>query len=221
MSIPLQLDLERDTPKPYYDHAGITIYHGDCREVLAWREAAALVTDPPYGMGYDSGWQSRPIANDHSTATRDEVLALWGDRPALVFGRWSCPRPAGVRHLLIWDKGDWPGMGDLSLPWGPSTEEIYVLGSGFIGKRSGSVLRVDRLTGAMLHPNEKPVPLLERLVGRCPEGPIADPFAGSGRTLVAAKNLGREAVGVEIEERYCEVAARSLEQEVLDFGGVA
>jgi DNA modification methylase len=122
--------------------------------------------------------------------------------------------------VLTWDKGDWPGMGDLKLPWGPSTEEIYVLGSGFTGKRGGSVVRCDRLTGELIHPNEKPVELLGKLIERCPPGLIADPFMGSGTTLVAAKLLGRPAIGVEVDERYCELAANRLAQGVL-FGGAA
>ena len=100
-------------------------------------------------------------------------------------------------------------------------EEVYVLGSGFIGKRGGSVIRVPRVSATgMLHPTEKPVSLMEKLVAACPASwTVADPFAGSGTTLVAAKNLGRRAIGIEIEERYCEVAAKRLAQGVLDFGG--
>jgi hypothetical protein len=207
--------------KPYYEQDGITIYHGDCREVAEWLVADVLVTDPPFGMNYLSGWQERPVANDADTKARDEALYQWGDdRPALVFGRWNCPHPANTRMVLTWDKGDWPGMGDLKLPWGPSTEEIYVIGSGFVGKRGGSVLRVERLTGDMLHPNEKPVALLAKLIERCPDGVIADPFMGSGTALVAAKQMGRRAIGVEVREDYCAIAARRLAQGVL-FGGAA
>ena len=201
--------------KPYYEHAGITIYHGDCREVAEWLSADVLLTDPPYGMAYNSGWQPRAIEGDGSTASRDAALTMWGDRPALVFGRWNCPHPQATRMALTWDKGDWPGMGDLTLPWGPSTEEVYVLGAGFIGKRSGSIVRGDRMTGETVHPNEKPVSLMVRLLQKCPPGVVADPFMGSGTTLRAAKDLGREAIGIEIEERYCEIAAKRLAQEIL------
>jgi DNA modification methylase len=202
--------------KPYYEHGGITIYNADCLQECGWQHAGdVLVTDPPYGMAYQSGWSGRSIQNDETTAVRDAALALWGDKPALVFGRWDCPHPAAARLMLTWDKGDWPGMGDLALPWGPSTEEIYVLGSGFVGKRSGSVIHTDRLTGDTRHPNEKPLSLLVKLLQRCPPGVVVDPFMGSGTTLRAAKDLGRQAIGLEVEERYCEIAARRLGQECL------
>lgn len=201
--------------KPYYEDASVSIYHGDCLKMGGWINADVMVTDPPYGMGYDSGWSSRPIAGDADTKVRDAALQMWGDKPALVFGRWDQPHPAESKLALVWDKGDWPGMGDLALPWGPSTEEIYVLGAGFIGKRRGSVIRTNRIVGDSLHPNEKPVGLLIRLLAHCPYGVIADPFMGSGTTLVAAKQLGRRAIGVEIEERYCEIAANRLRQETL------
>lgn len=201
--------------KPYYESGGITIYHGDALSVTLGGDV--LVSDPPYGMAYRSGWSDATVVNDDATTVRDMVLYRWAPRPALVFGRWSCPRPVGTRMVLTWDKGDWPGMGDLALPWGPSTEEIYVIGSGFVGKRSGSIVRdTKRPSGdTALHPTEKPVGLLEALIRRCPAGTVCDPFAGSGTTLVAAKNLGRRAIGIEIEERYCEIAARRLDQEVL------
>lgn len=207
--------------KPYYSDDLVTLYHGDCREVTAWLEADVLVTDPPYGMTHRSGWLDRPIAGDETTDIRDRALEAWGNRPALVFGRWSESRPPNTRARLVWDKGEWPGMGDLKFPWGPSDEEVYILGEGWSGKREGTVVRVNRLSGdkAADHPTPKPVGLMERLLTKAPPGVITDPFAGSGSTLVAAKALGRKAIGVELEERYCEIAARRLAQDTL-FGGV-
>ncbi len=203
----------------YYQDDFVTLYLGDCLTQTAWLDADVLCTDPPYGMAHRSGWGARPIAGDETTGARDAALAAWGDRPALVFGRWSEPRPEGAIVRLVWDKGEWPGMGDLSLPWGPSDEEVYVLGRGWIGKREGTVIRANRIVGSATadHPTPKPVGLMSTLIAKCPPGTIADPFAGSGSTLVAAKQLGRRAIGVELEERYAEIAARRLCQDVLNF----
>lgn len=199
----------------------MTLFHGDCLQIREWLDADVLVTDPPYGVSYSSGWDNKfqdvKIANDTDLAARDEVLARWGDRPGLVFGSWKQPPPADTRTVLIWDKGT-VGMGALDLPWFPCIEEIYVLGKGWQGTRTSAVMRV--VGRNMDHPTEKPIGLLHQLIAKCPPGTTADPFAGSGSTLVAAKQLGRKAVGVEIEERYCELIARRLAQDVLDFGTV-
>lgn len=123
--------------KPYYADDLVTLYHGDCREIDAWLAADVLVTDPPYGMALRSSRSGEHgdlrISGDETPALRDQALAMWGTKPALVFGRWSVPRPAGTRALLTWDKGEHTGMGDLKLPWKPNTEEIYVLGGGLHG----------------------------------------------------------------------------------------
>lgn len=215
----------------YYQDEYVTLYHGDClKEHREWLDADVLVTDPPYGMAYVSNSSkykgpSDKINGDDTPELRDESLAAWGnEKPALVFGTWRVARPARTKHLLIWDKGDSPGMGDLSLPWGPSHEEVYVMGKGFTGKRGGSVLRVKTMGAASHnrpdHPTPKPIPLMEQLVEKCPPGLIADPFSGSGATLVAARNLGRKAVGVELEEKYCEIIAGRLSQGAFDFGAL-
>jgi DNA modification methylase len=216
--------------QPYYDDGTCTIYHGDCREVLPTLTADVLVTDPPYGIAHATGggrdspqapWidrGGRAIRGDDSTQLRDDVLAWWGDRPAAVFGTWKAPRPERPRAVLIWDKAGVGGMGYLPFPWQPSHEEIYILGKGWHGKREPSVLR-SYLTPyparGRCHPHEKPVDLLRRLLIKAPGGVVLDPFMGVGPTLRAAKDLGRRAIGIEIEERYCEIAARRLGQEVL------
>ncbi len=206
--------------KPYYEESGVVIYHGDCREALPLKTAHVCVTDPPYGVAFDSGWANQfrgvKIVNDETTAARDCVLASWGNRPALVFGSWKCARPLNTKAVLIWDKGT-VGMGDLSIPWFPCTEEIYVLGDGWSGPRTSAVMRhVGRNTH---HPTEKPESLMASLIVKCPNGTILDPFMGSGTTLVAAKRLGRKAIGIEIEEKYCEIAANRLRQGALDLFG--
>jgi hypothetical protein len=227
---------------PYYQDDHVTLWHGDCREITAWLKADVLVTDPPYGMAYTSNARVRrvrhdAIAGDASTEARDTALAAWGERPALVFGTWKVARPDGVRLTLTWDKGPSIGSGDITLPWGLSTEDVYVLGTwpaitpggrareGGTPARVSSVLRVDNYNTQSVnrpdHPTPKPVGLMERLIAKCPPGAVSDPFAGSASTLIAAKNLGRKAIGVELDERYCEVAAKRLAQGVLDLGGAA
>lgn len=212
----------------YYEDDFVTLYHGDClTEHSEWLAADVLVTDPPYGVAYTSGRvdgrkrSTTGINNDKSPDTRDAALAAWGDRPSISFGSWRVPKPANVRQQLIWDKGDDPGTGDLTMPWGSSFEEIYVSGKGKIwhGGRTVSVIRVGKPLGLdrPCHPTPKPVGLMERLIERCPAGVIADPFAGSGATLVAAKNLGRRVIGVELEEKYCEIIAMRCSQEVLEL----
>lgn len=212
--------------EPYYQDDLVTLFHGDCREVTEWLDAGVLVTDPPYGMGFRSSMRgafgTSEVVGDQDTAVRDAALQMWGDGPALVFGRWSVPRPAGTRMVLTWEKGNHVGMGDLRLPWKPNTEEVYVLGDGFRGHRGSSVLRHLAIAGTVgnakrktcSHPTEKPTGLMIDLIGKT-RGVVADPFAGVGTTLVASKLLGRVAVGVELEERFCEVAASRLAQEVL------
>ena len=213
----------------YYQDEHVTLYHGDClTEHREWLNADVLVTDPPYGMSYESNRNrdkrnvktGRPVAADDATDARDNALIEWGDKAALVFGKWNRPRPRNTKMRLVWDKRV-PGMGDLSIPWGPTDEEVYVLGGGWSGKRESSVLSVQMLMSGDSsrpdHPTPKPIPLMEILVKKCPPGVIADPFAGSGTTLIAARNLGRTAIGVELEEKYCEIIAKRLDQQVIDF----
>jgi DNA modification methylase len=214
--------------EPYYRDEWVTLYHGDCRETLVWLGADVLVTDPPYGIAYKSGMQRDTlpdsIAGDGNPFLRDWAVEAWGDRPALVFGTWRIPRPAPTRTRLIWDTKGALGMGDLSIPWKPSDQEIYVLGKGFTGRRDSNVITCapvqSMAANGRVHPHQKPTALMARLIDKCPPGIITDPFAGSGSTLVAAKQAGRGAVGVELDERYCEIAAKRLSQDALDFGEV-
>lgn len=219
----------------YYQDDHVTLYHGDClAEHREWLDADVLVTDPPYGMAFDSGrikGRTRKIANDDSPAVRDSALKAWGEgRPWLMFGTWRVPRPTGTAQVLIWDKTDGvgPGMGDLKSAFGTSHEDIYL--GGKWGKRSGrrgSVIRTSMAMGNPSglvartgHPTPKPLGLMEILVEPT-SGTIADPFAGSGATLLAAKSLGRRAIGVELEEKYCEIIAKRCAQDVFDFGAIA
>jgi site-specific DNA-methyltransferase (adenine-specific) len=216
---------------PYYTGEHITLYLGDARDIPEWRDTDVdvLVTDPPYGMTYRSNSRTATpkhdfITGDHNTDLRDQTLQLWGDRPALVFGQWAQPKPASTRLTLYMIKEkNGSGMGDLTLPWGCVTEEVYVLGSGFVGRRQSNVIRdggirhgTSGLASQTSHPTPKNPAVMEHLLTACPpHWTIADPFAGSGATLIAARNMGRRAIGVEIEEQYCELIAARLQQEPL------
>ena len=215
---------------PYYEHGGITIYHGDCREILLNLSADALVMDPPYGIAWNRGlnsarWsKSQPgIVGDGDTSVRDAVLAGWLPRPAIVFGSDLAPKPDATRQTLYWLKPNDAGVYGSYLGFRRDVELVFLLGN--LPKRPpawSSVLRsaipsIGNPTspaGKTGHPHAKPVDLMRQLV-LITTGIIADPFMGSGSTLVAAKELGRQAIGIEIEERYCEIAARRLSQEVL------
>lgn len=215
-----------------------TIIHGrwqDHIDLLA--EADVLITDPPYGMHYISNFgkdgPTAPVRGDGDTSARDELLDEWWDpeggdgslpmRPAIVFGTWRVPRPAGVRQLVIWHKGDRPGMGDLSLPWGPSHEDIYIMGGyhpgHWTGKRGPSVIRARTREGNAPashiehgHPTPKPILLMQDLVSHTTGDLIIDPFTGSGSTNVAARLLGRRSIGIEAERTYAEAAAKRIER---------
>ncbi len=214
---------------PYYDADGITLYHGDCREIGEWLDADVLVTDPPYGIrwsvpAYNGGRKHAGIANDGDTDARDWALAAFGPKPKVVFGSPTSPPPFGTRQTLVWAKPSDSGIFGAIAGWRRDWEPVYLIGCWpkAPAQRSAVIRTAGSLTAYANgdHPHAKPVPLLEQLIAACPPGVIADPFAGSGSTLLAARNQHRGAVGVEVEERYCEVIVRRLAQLDL-FGGVA
>lgn len=222
---------------PYYQDDFVTLYHGDCRENTEWLGADVLVTDPPYGVNHSTHGLNVPIVEGEPrtgrsakrvltrahTVARDEALAMWTPRPALVFGSWRAPRPEDTRFRLVWDK-QIPGMGGVGV-WKPQDEEIYVVGDWpnprTISRTDSSVLHFRALRGKSrpAHPTPKPIDLMAYLIERSPDGVVADPFAGSGATLLAASGLGRRSIGVEFEERYCEMIANRLQDQslVLNF----
>lgn len=214
--------------EPYFQDEYVTLYHGDCLTIDAWLSADVLVTDPPYGipggrLSWHRGTQTHADAGWDDLGVRDTALDIWGDRPRAVFGtpKMSDRAPSHRGVPLIWDKGDSPGMGDHTWPFGASYEVVWVSGDGWSGKRRGSVFRSNHSSSAAKigHPTPKPISLMEAIIGYAPPGVIADPFAGSGATLLAARNLGRKVIGVELEERYCELIAKRLSQQTL-FEGV-
>ena len=202
-------------------HSTVTLYLGDCLAVLPEIAWDVLITDPPYGIahasGWDGPWQNSEIHGDESTDHRSRVLALNGERPAAVFGTWRVERPKGTRAVLVWNKGPASGMGDLSFPWKPSWEEIYVLGKGWSGRRDEGVLNGSVVTWASKgrkHPNEKPVSLVAQLVTKAPPGIICDPFMGSGTTGLACLRLKRDFIGIEKDATHFATALERMRSEV-------
>lgn len=215
--------------KPYYEDDQVTLYLGDCREITGWVTADVLVTDPPYGRGWrlnagmanlDGRGRGRAhagIAGDDDSSTRDAALALWGERPAVVFGDLLVPNPAGTAQVLVYAKPIDAGIRGARNGYRRDVEAIYLVGPWPLGVGGRtSVLRTRALVAGPKalstrygHPHAKPVDLMAELIGPT-EGVIADPFTGAGSTLVAAKMLGRRAIGVELDEAYCEAAAKRL-----------
>lgn len=211
--------------EPYYEDDFVRLFLGDFRKSLKWNEADCLITDPPYGGSYKSNAKRsastpRSIEGDTSTELRDEALRIWfssGSRAALVFGSWKERRPENTKMLLVWDTKGALGMGDLSIPWKPAHQEIYVLGNGpWRGNRTSDVLVCPPVqstaANGRLHINQKPLALMHELIAST-YGTVADPFAGSGSTLIAARQAGRKAIGFEISEAHAETAAKRLERE--------
>lgn len=224
--------------KPYYQDDLVTLYHGDCLEVSEWLEADVLVTDPPYGIGWNRSSGTgigktahAGIANDATVEARDKALELWGPtKPALVFGAMKAPFPEGWKRSLVFEKPRTAGLIGTRLPWFNNWEPIFVLGdwpdqaptlSAVIKTSELSASGYSGYASKTGHPHTKPQDVMTRLIESCPAGVVADPFAGSGSTLLAARNMGRRAVGVELEERYCEGVAKRLAQQAFDLEAVS
>lgn len=207
------------------DENPVVVFHGDCLDILPQIPAGAVdavVTDPPYGISYKSGMTGHDggtalpgIVGDEDTWLRDQLLNWWNG-PAIVFGSWKIQRPSKTKAILIWDKGSHVGMGDLSLPWKPNTEEIYVIGYGFSGHRGSSVLSYSAPVSwnsvgfGRTHPHEKPIGLIRELISKTPGAVILDPFAGSGTMGVAAILEGRKAILIEKDAGYVEVIKKRI-----------
>lgn len=199
-----------------------TVIEGDCLSILPI-PGVTCITDPPFGIAYSSGygsdeWDDGSIEGDADTSVRDAALKLLGDAPTLSFGSWKRPRPPGTRMVLVWDTLGALGMGDLRLPWKPSHQEIYVLGNpeGFYGSRGSDVIQhppvQSMARNGRVHPFEKPVGLMLKLIGWTVGDLILDPFCGSGSTGVAAIKMGRQFIGIEIDPDHAEVARRRISE---------
>ena len=204
--------------KPYYEHAGITIYHGDCREILpSLPKCDLLLTDPPYGILADGG----SAATRRSGGNRDNGHISWDvgvDRATLalllssaefsmIWGGCHFELPPTFGYL-VWDKQiDGLNFGEIEFCWtgGRFAPRIFRY-------------RAVGVDGGKIHPTQKPVALMKWCLSFVPTArTVLDPFCGSGASLIAAKEDGLTAIGIEIEKRYCEIAAKRLSQEEFNF----
>jgi len=219
--------------KLFYEDDAVCIINGDCRDILPLLPKVDLVlTDPPYGIDYQSnhrgtkfermyGDQSYPSAwLDMVVVDRGSIYLFCNegslDEAKLLLHehKWSSNR------LLIWDKQSTSG-GDLD-NYGLRTEFILYGTKMFApklnGSRDGNLISIPRVRPQDLqHPAEKPYLLMAYLIMKStnPGEVVLDPFLGSGPTVKAARDLGRKCIGIEIEEKYCEIAAKRCSQSVL------
>lgn len=205
-----------------------TLYLGDCREVLpTLGKVDAVVTDPPYGIAWSKPFikngNSRAhdgIQNDSDTAARDAVLAWAKDTRALVFGSFQAPFPENTKQVLIWQKPGDAGLFGCVAGYRRDVEPIFLCGAWpkETVKRSSVLTAPAQFRGHAAaetggHPHTKPVELLRQLIAPTEAAIILDPFMGSGTTGVAAINLGRKFIGIEIEPKYFDIACRRVEEE--------
>jgi site-specific DNA-methyltransferase (adenine-specific) len=218
--------------KPYYEHGGITIYHGDCRDVLpdVWFGVDLLLTDPPYGI--NAVQRGRTFGTSNACATNEYIPVHDDDKPfdpahLLAFRRailWGANHYAdklpSESCWLTWDKRDGTKsnpLADCELAWtnlgGPARL--------FSHRWMGMIRESER--DKRMHPTQKPVALMRWCIAQAAlavNSVIVDAYMGCGPVLVAAKEFGHFAIGIEIEERYCEIAAKRLAQEVLPLEAV-
>lgn len=242
-SSPLQINRGPWPPvgiKPYYADESCIIILGDCREVLPTLPKVDLVlTDPPYGTndlagGYGrrqlhspDGKLGRMIANDKDLshvegaapllfyALKEDSWLITFCAARRMFEHGGIFTQAGFNFYgeLIWDKGA-PGLG-YTIRYNHETALVFRKGEA--EKEDSALISIIRETAEHdAHPHEKPVGVLKAML-KLSGGSVLDPFMGSGTTLRAAKDLGRKAIGIEIEEKYCEIAAKRLAQKVLAF----
>ena len=195
------------------------LYQADCAELLPTLDKVdCVITDPPYGIGHSSNrgasWAGKNILGDSDTNARDAVVVWCKEIPFAMFGKWTI-KPPPCRACLVWDKGI-AGSGDLSIPWKPNWEQIYISGKGWRGHRGSGVISGPQMltweSSGRSHPHEKPVWLLSELIKKAPDGVVLDPFMGSGTTGVAAIQLGRKFIGIEREPKYFDIACKRIKQ---------
>jgi len=204
-------------PTPYYDKDGITIYCADCREVLPFLDPVDLVlTDPPYGLGdrlkggcgeWGKGFN---VAPEWDESTVNGWIHKMRSRDAVIWGGNYYPLPP-VRGWLAWDKCQEHSAGHFEMAWTTADMPTRMY-------RESRVVAYSEMDKK--HPTQKPLKLMTWCLSFFPKAEtILDPFMGSGTTLVAAKLLGKKAIGIEISEEYCRIAVERLAQGVMDFSG--
>jgi site-specific DNA-methyltransferase (adenine-specific) len=221
------------TITPYYQDDHATIYHGDSLEIMPEVDFDVIVTDPPYGINLDTNYSTLKGSGrfrdgvdgkEHPRVIGDDQPfdpAIFGDTPIAMFGaNHYATRLPETCTWHIWDKRENLGSNMLAdaemwvTTWMSGPTRI------FRHKWLGYMRPAGRTGDGFHHPTAKPLALMRHIIGeeRTPPGVVLDPFMGSGTTLRAAKDLGRHSIGIELEEKYCEIAATRLGQEVLDLG---
>lgn len=220
--------------KPYYEHAGISIYLGNALDImptLATGGADVVLTDPPYGISLEPqrglthaivGDSVEEAARLYSYSAKESARILKPNSNAFYFGGWSeCHwnKPLIAQYLtikscIVWIKNRF-GIGYYTRP---QHEFIWYCWKGTPPTPKTPIADViDWPIENGLHSCQKPLGLCKKLIAFSGGGLVLDPFCGSGTTLQAAKDLGHSAIGIEIEEKYCEIAAKRLSQEVFSF----
>ena len=210
--------------KPYYQDDWVQVYNGDSQDVLRSMSPDSydlLMTDPPYGIGEnafrvansgklakttdygDFDWDKKPVdqALIDLCISKAKYSCIWG-------GNYYAVKPS--KAWLVWDKENGGNdFADCELAWTNYGKAVRI-------KRHTWNGMIRKGHEARFHPTQKPLDVITWAIMLSPEyETILDPFMGSGTTLRAAKNLQKKAIGIEKEERYCEIAARRMSQEVL------
>jgi len=214
--------------KVYYKTERGVLYHGDCLKVLKQlpdKSVDLVLTDPPYGMKYKSNHYKN--GNPFGEITGDnkypvEILDICfrlAKRAVFSFCRWDnlheVPKP---KSFIVWLKNNW-SAGDLNHEYARMWEGIlfYPLDKHFFHKRLPDVVDSRRVPPTKLvHPTQKPEILIRSLINNNTNETdlVLDPFLGSGTTAVACEALGRRWIGIEISEKYCEIAKERIEAEI-------
>jgi hypothetical protein len=210
--------------KPYYEDETVTLYHADCREVLPALTAGMVLTDPPYNAGKDYEIYKDNLSAEEYEAVMGEVVRLC--RCAAPNQGWIAPR----YKLALWLKflpdahmvvvrrgargpfrGGWSDQFGIVLTVGKPARCEIDLWDDIRLKGEGYFFREETYG----HPGYTPLPIFVRLAELLGNGSLIDPFCGTGTGLIAARKIGIKGIGIELNERYCEIAAQRLQRETV------